>query len=116
MSSTLRIATYADFYRSYLREHSHPVCRLLHVLGTSLVLATLAYALAARAYWALLFMPVCGYGFAWVGHYFFEKNRPTTFRYPIWSFISDFRMFFAFISGRLSLRPGPRPRDSGVAD
>jgi hypothetical protein len=112
MQSTVRIATYADFYRYYLSEHRHPGCRLLHLLGTSLVWAVLAYALWARAYWALLLLPVCGYGFAWVGHFFFEKNRPTTFRYPIWSLISDFRMFFALISGRLPLRGDPGSRDS----
>ena len=116
MQSTLPIATYADFYPYYLSEHRHPVCRLLPLLGTSLVLATLTYALAARAYWALLLMPVCGYGFAWVGHYFFEKNRPTTFRYPVWSLLSDFRMFFALISGRLSLRTKPRPGNRAPAE
>jgi hypothetical protein len=103
LSDTKPIASYADFYRYYLSEHSNPVCRVLHFVGTALVFAVLGFALATGRYWALLLVPVCGYGFAWVGHFFFERNRPTTFRYPIWSLFSDFRMFFALVFGRISL-------------
>jgi hypothetical protein len=107
------ITSYAQFYRYYLNEHRNPICRLLHIVGTSLVFVLLAYALIRPAYWMLLLVPVCGYVFAWVGHLVFEKNRPATFRYPLWSLISDFRMFFEFISGRLSIKKDtePTPRD-----
>lgn len=95
--------TFAEFYPFYLSEHSHPVCRLLHVVGSGLVLATTLYAMATRR-WALLWLlPLIGYGFAWVGHFFFEKNKPATFTYPLYSFMADWVMFKDVLTGRLKL-------------
>jgi hypothetical protein len=74
-------------------EHANRTCRRLHVLGTSCVL-TLATAAAATAQPRLLLgLPLLGYGAAWVGHLFFEHNRPATFKYPLWSLLSDFVMW-----------------------
>ena len=70
------------------------------MVGTGLVLVVLVTALVTRNAWWLLAAPVVGYGFAWVGHFFFEKNRPATFKYPLWSLMGDWRMFFETITGK----------------
>lgn len=96
-----RIKTYPEFYRFYLSEHKNRTCRLLHFIGTALVFGILFIAAytGAALYWFLI--PVVGYGFAWFGHFFFEKNKPATFKYPLWSLYSDFKMFFQILSGRI---------------
>ena len=95
-----RFASFREFYPFYLEEHSNRTSRRLHFIGSCGVLALPATtAVTGNAWWALgaLF---CGYGFAWVGHFFFEKNRPATFKYPLWSLMGDFRLFFETVSGR----------------
>ena len=95
------IDSYAEFWRFYLTEHRHPLNRLLHLLGTGLGLVLLAAAIGL-ADWRLAVLAVTtGYGCAWIGHFFAERNRPATFRYPLWSLASDFRMFGLAVSGRL---------------
>ncbi len=76
---TERFASFAEFYPFYLSEHSNRTCRRLHFAGTSLVLGTVVAALATGNAWWLAAAPVAGYGFAWVGHFAFEHNRPATF-------------------------------------
>jgi len=100
-----RFARFQDFYPFYLSEHQNPSCRRLHFTGTALVLSTLPAALlSGNAAW-LLWAPVCGYGFAWIGHFFFEKNRPATFRHPLYSLLGDFAMFRDLLLGRIPFRP-----------
>jgi len=96
-----KIETYREFWPYYLREHGKRETRALHFLGTALAIAL--FAAAAYYYdWTLAFGAVIsGYLFAWIGHFFVERNRPATFTYPLWSLISDFRMFFTFLAGRL---------------
>ena len=94
--------TFAEFYPFYLQEHSHPVCRALHYIGSTLVLLLLFYALYSGQYVYLWGLPVLGYGFAWVGHFFVEKNRPATFTYPLYSFLADWVMLKDFVTGQLN--------------
>ena len=95
--------TFRDFYPFYLSEHRHPVCRRLHFIGSTLVLAAIAAAILTRNAWWLAAAPIAGYGFAWVGHFFFEKNRPATFTYPLYSLAGDWKMFGDILRGRIRL-------------
>ncbi|MDO9037358.1 MAG: DUF962 domain-containing protein [Lutibacter sp.] len=100
-----RIKSFEEFYPFYLKQHSNKICRLLHVIGTTVVLA-LAFTAVYHNIPALwIAVPVAGYGFAWVGHFFFEKNKPATFQYPLWSLRSDFKMYFDILSGKIPLNP-----------
>lgn len=101
MSEDTRITSFKEFYPFYLAEHSNTTCRVLHYIGSSLVLAILGYALVTSQYSLLWFLPVIGYGFAWVGHFFYEHNRPATFKYPFYSLASDWVMFAQAITGTL---------------
>lgn len=94
-----------EFYTFYLSEHSNPTCRTLHFIGTFLVFTILILSVASQNWWSLALIPVTGYGFAWVGHFFFEKNRPATFQYPLYSLMSDFILFFDMITGKQPLNP-----------
>jgi len=98
-----RFESFWEFYPFYLPEHRNAACRRMHVLGSALVLVVLAAAIVTRNPWLLLLMPVVGYGFAWVGHFAFEKNRPATFAYPLYSLMGDWVMFAEIVSGRRPL-------------
>ncbi len=93
--------SFSEFYPYYLDEHRDPSCRRLHFAGSSLVLIVLVSVLATGAWWWLLALPVIGYGFAWVGHFVFEKNRPATFKYPLYSLMGDWVMFRDMLIGRI---------------
>ena len=94
-------ASYREFWPIYLREHSRPATRGLHYLGTGLGLALLAAAILTADWRLLPAALAAGYAFAWIGHALVERNRPATFSHPLWSFVSDFRMFGLWASGRL---------------
>jgi len=104
------ITRYRDFWPYYLQEHAKPATRRLHYAGTALTVLFLALALRSGGWWWLA-LPLAGYGFAWGAHLVVEKNRPATFTYPLWSLVSDYRMFFLWLSGRL----GPHLKRAGVA-
>ena len=95
-----RYTSFAEFWPFYVREHLDPRSRALHVIGSASVLVVFALGLFVDAWW-LLAMPVIGYGFAWVGHFVFERNRPATFSYPLWSFMGDWKMFWLTLTGRM---------------
>lgn len=94
---------FRDFYPYYLNEHSDRNCRRMHFIGSWLVLAALAAAIWFANPWLLLLMPVFGYGFAWVGHFFFEHNRPATFTHPLYSLMGDWVMFWQILTGRVRI-------------
>ena len=98
-TSSDRYRSFAAFYPFYLTEHVNPVSRRLHVVGTSLVIVCLALGLLCDGRFFLA-APLVGYGFAWIGHFVFEKNRPATFKYPLYSLMGDFRLWFEVVTGR----------------
>lgn len=101
--SDARYQSFREFYPYYLAEHSNVQCRRLHFIGSWGVLVALALAIVTANAWWLLAMPLIGYGFAWVGHFVFEKNRPATFRYPLYSLIGDWVMFADILRGRVRI-------------
>jgi hypothetical protein len=94
--------TFDDFWPFYVREHSHPLNRALHFVGTTGVLACLGTALLTRSKVPLLAAPFMGYGLAWIGHFLVEKNRPATFRHPLWSLRADFVMYKKMWTGEMA--------------
>jgi hypothetical protein len=98
---TDRIDSYARFWDFYVQEHSKPLTRLLHFTGTTLGLALLVYFITIGRWYFFPVFLVVGYAFAWFAHFVVEKNRPATFKYPFWSFISDFRMIWFMLTGRM---------------
>ncbi|MGQ0800542.1 MAG: Mpo1-like protein [Pseudomarimonas sp.] len=94
-------ATFREFYPYYLQEHSDRRCRRLHFIGSTLVLACVVLAVTVSPWW-LLGMPLAGYGCAWIGHFAFEKNRPATFKHPLYSLIGDWVMYAQMLRGRVS--------------
>ncbi|MBE7515271.1 MAG: DUF962 domain-containing protein [Chloracidobacterium sp.] len=96
------IRSYAEFWEFYVEEHSKPLTRLLHLIGTVLSSALLVRLIVAGTWY---YFPLClliGYGFAWTGHFFVERNRPATFKYPLWSLISDYKMVIYMLTGRMN--------------
>ena len=93
-------SSFREFYPFYLGEHRNTVCRRLHFVGSSASLGCILAAIVRDNAWWLLAALVCGYAFAWVGHFFFEKNRPATFKYPLWSLMGDWRLFYETVTGQ----------------
>lgn len=111
-----RITTYSDFWYFYVREHSKPLTRLLHLAGTTLGVALLVFFVVRGQWYLFPVFFVVGYAFAWFAHFVVERNRPATFRYPFWSFISDFKMIGYMLTGRMALeveRAFDRTSDAG---
>ena len=93
-------ASFREFYPFYLGEHRNVTCRRLHFTGTSFAIGFILLAAMNGNAWWLLAALLSGYAFAWVGHFFFEKNKPATFKYPLWSLMGDWRMFFETVTGK----------------
>ena len=101
MEKQTQFQSFAEFWPFYLAEHRSRVCRLFHYLGSSLsILLLLILLLTAQWKWLWLTL-VVGYGFAWIGHFFFEHNQPATFKHPLWSFFGDWKMNWMALTGNL---------------
>jgi hypothetical protein len=101
MSKPAAIQSYREFWPYYLHEHSKPATRRLHLAGTGFAVTLVILSAAAQRPWLLVGAVIAGYGPAWLAHFAVEKNRPATFRYPLWSLISDVRMAAIWLAGGL---------------
>jgi hypothetical protein len=101
--SPQRFATFREFYPFYLSEHRDRNCRRMHFAGSSFALAFIVAAIVTRNPWWLLVALICGSGFAWIGHFVFEKNKPASFKQPIYSFIGDWVMYVNTWAGKIRL-------------
>jgi hypothetical protein len=101
MSGRSNIRTYREFWPYYLNEHSRPATRAIHIAGTGLAIAILLAAVLMSSLWLAGLAVLAGYAPAWFAHFLVEKNQPATFRYPVWSLLSDFRMAGTWLAGNL---------------
>lgn len=99
--SDRKFNSFAEFWPHYVAEHSNPLTRLLHLIGTAIAVACLFYFVAIGSWWLLPLALIPGYGAAWVSHFFIEKNKPATFQYPLWSFMADYKMIWLMLIGRM---------------
>ena len=95
-----KIHNYKEFWLFYVREHSNGTCRRLHIAGTALALLAFFLFILTKEIMFLILMPLFGYSFAWIGHFYFQKNKPATFKQPFFSLISDFVMFCYVLTGK----------------
>ena len=103
MEEERKFNSFSEFYPFYLDEHKDNLNRRLHFTGTLLVIIFLIYTIVTQKWIILILLPVLGYGFAWLGHFFFEKNKPATFKYPLYSLMGDWVMFKDIIIGKVKL-------------
>lgn len=96
-----KFRSFAEFYPYYLNEHQDPRCRALHYAGSTLVIIVLLFVFITAQWRYLWLLPLIGYGFAWVGHFAFEHNKPATFKYPFYSLAADWVMLKDFLTGQL---------------
>ena len=101
MATEKKYTSFWSFYPYYLTEHSSASNRLLHFIGTGMIIGFLIVGISSQSWKLIAAIPFCGYGFAWVGHFFIEKNRPATFTYPLYSLGSDFVMFWHMLTGQI---------------
>lgn len=103
MQEAVKFQSFKEFYPFYLKEHSNTTCRRLHFVGSTLCLLLIGYVLITQKWILLLTLPLIGYGFAWIGHFFFEHNKPATFTYPRYSLMGDWVMYKDILIGKIPL-------------
>lgn len=101
MSNQKPLSDFKEFWPFYLGEHRHPLNRMIHFAGSSLGLICFIMFLLTFNLWLILLGLVIGYGCAWVGHFFIEHNKPASFKYPLWSFMADWKMWFYILTGKI---------------
>lgn len=98
-----KFKSFSEFYPYYLSEHVNPINRRLHFFGSLLTIIVVLFVIFTQTWIALILVPILGYGFAWIGHYFVEKNKPATFTYPLYSLMGDWVMFKDILTGKMKL-------------
>src|SRR5687767_3804977 len=101
-------SSFTEFWPHYVAEHSKPLTRLLHLLGTTLGVGCAVYFIASGRWWLFPLGFIPGYGCAWLAHFVIEKNKPATFEYPPWPFLADYKMIALMLTGRMREEPGPQ--------
>ena len=101
MAQQEEIKSFAQFWPHYVADHSKPATRVLHLAGTAAALGCTAALIAKRKWKFLPLALIPGYGAAWVGHFFVERNKPASFKYPLWSFIADYKMVALMLAGKM---------------
>ncbi|RMG41600.1 MAG: DUF962 domain-containing protein [Planctomycetota bacterium] len=96
-----RFADFGEFYDFYLQQHSTPMCRRLHFVGSLTAVVLIGCSVMFREWQWAVAAPVVGYACAWIGHFVFERNRPATFGHPLYSFAADWVMFYEILAGRV---------------
>jgi hypothetical protein len=96
-----RIETYDEFWKFYLRQHSHPTTKLVHALGLALALIGMVWGAFQGQWWMVPGAVIVGYAMLWTSHFLIEHNLPATWSYPLWSLKSEFRMVGLWLSNRL---------------
>lgn len=96
-----RYKSFSEFWPFYVAEHSRSGTRLLHFIGTAAGVACIVYFIAIGSWWLFPLGLIPGYGCAWFAHFLIEKNRPATFKYPVWSFLGDYKMIGLMLSGKM---------------
>lgn len=116
MSTEKNYTTFWDFYPYYLTEHARPINRAMHFVGTTLVIACFIAAIVLGQFKLFILIPLFGYGFAWVGHFVLEKNRPATFKYPFYSLGSDFVMYYHTLTLQINEKVDEAHKTVGVVN
>jgi hypothetical protein len=96
-----RYQSFSEFWPFYVCEHSRPGTRALHLIGTLIGLSVMIYFIATGRWYFFPLGLVPGYAFAWFAHFMIEKNRPATFKYPLWSFMGDYKMIAMMLTGKM---------------
>ena len=95
-----RYKSFEDFYPYYIAEHDHKYTKLMHFIGTSISIYFLIKFILSFNFLFILYGLLAGYGFAWIGHFFIEKNKPATFKYPFYSLKGDYKMYLEILQGK----------------
>ena len=95
-----RYKSFEDFYPYYISEHDHKYTKLIHFIGTSISIYFLIKFILSFNFLFILYALLSGYGFAWVGHFYIEKNKPATFKYPFYSLKGDYKMYLEILQGK----------------
>ncbi len=107
--------SFSEFWPHYVAEHSKPSTRLLHLIGTTIAVSCVVLFVVIGRWWLFPLALIPGYGAAWIGHFFIEKNKPATFQYPLWSFIGDYKMIWLMLTGRIGAEVERYARTAGAS-
>ncbi len=107
----MRIHSFGEFWPYYLDQHRRPQTRLMHFIGSGMALIAILVAILTLNVWYVVAALICGYGFAWYGHVFFEKNRPATWRFPQYSLVADLLLFWIMLTRGFAFEDGSLPKN-----